>query len=358
MSFATILSANVYSSNPLWVYLYGPSGCGKSTLLLSYRGFEGCEYVSKLTNTNLVSGMKMEDGSDPSILSRLEGKDKCLVVKDYTVMSDAPEEMIKGARAVLRDSYDGFYRTPYGNGEVREYNNLHFSVLAGVTDIVHKTNDSSLGPRFLKVDAAGPYYDYTATCRQAMRNVRTGVKVEEALMDSATAFLAHSRDYSSLPGMSRAQEDKLIGLCQYVALMRAQVERTKDGELYYHPRAEVASRLCVQLTKLALALCFVYNVDDVDDRTFNIIHRIGIDTAYGSQQEVAKALFNIKRPVTIDELEDNVKVSRATIDRRLQDLLDLNGVKRTAVATGKRGRKAFMWELTDYLKSQMEEAFR
>ena len=353
---ASIFSARL-PGDALWVFLVGPPSCGKTTILQAFgTSNEHCEALSKLTSQALVSGWKNSDGSDASFLPSLRGK--ALTVKDYTAikkMSSAVQEELYG---LLRDVYDGHARVTYGNMELREYNDLRFSMVAGVTDIINGDNRATLGERFLKIDMIGHQPRRDELVRAAIRGAVNKDSRSPRLQEASLGFLDNLRVPENLPVLSDEMLERLVALSQLIALLRAGVERERGGGLAYRQCPESGGRLGTQLVRLGIALSIVMQRDTIDDECYRLMQKVALDTAIGFNLELVDALSKHPGGSTVAELSDQIQLSSTSVDSRMKDLQELGAVIyfKEPNMSGRRGRDRYVYQLSDNLENLWSQA--
>ena len=358
VTLATVVS-NKIPGDPLWIYVVGPPGCGKSMILQSFMNSLNCVFRSKLTATSFISGMKQEDGSDPSLLAQLNGKS--LLIKDFTAVKSMPIVVQEHLYGILRDAYDGNVLVEYGNGVKRNYPDVHFSIVAGITDIVHGDNRAALGERFLKVEMipSDKEYDQEAQIRASIANVVNNVKAEANLKDCMEAFLYHVEetfDLEKLPSVPNWVIDRVVSLCQIVGLLRSTVLRERNEDVSYRPRPEIGTRLANQLIKLGRACAYVSDKDAIDKDIYAIMEKVAFSTAHGWHSEIVREMIHHNRGITVEKLAETLQISVSSVQRRLSDLQELKIVVSEKKSQQRRGRPTNAWRLTDAMLSHWKTA--
>ena len=358
VTLATVVS-NKIPGDPLWIYVVGPPGCGKSMILQSFMNSLNCVFRSKLTATSFISGMKQEDGSDPSLLAQLNGKS--LLIKDFTAVKSMPIVVQEHLYGILRDAYDGNVLVEYGNGVKRNYPDVHFSIVAGITDIVHGDNRAALGERFLKVEMipSDKEYDQEAQIRASIANVVNNVKAEADLKDCMEAFIYHVEetfDLEKLPTVPNWVIDRVVSLCQIVGLLRSTVLRERNEAVSYRPRPEIGTRLANQLIKLGRACAYVSGKDAIDKDIYSIMEKVAFSTAHGWHSEIVREMVHHNRGITVEKLAETLQISVSSVQRRLSDLQELKIVMSEKKSQQRRGRPTNAWRLTDAMLSHWKTA--
>jgi 5S rRNA maturation endonuclease (ribonuclease M5) len=358
ITLATVIS-NKIPGDPLWIYIVGPPGCGKSMMLQSFMHAQECIFRSKLTATSLVSGMRQDDGSDPSLLAQL---DECtLVIKDFTAVKALPLVVQENLYGILRDAYDGNVLVEYGNGVKRNYPKVHFSIVAGITDVVHGDNRAALGERFLKVEVipSDREYDQEAQIRASLTNAIANRRAEDGLKDSVQAFIWHlseTFDLEKLPAVPPWVVNRIVSLCQIIGSLRASVLRERSDDVSYRPRPEIGTRLANQILKLGRACALVAGKDEIDEDIYQIMQKVAFSTAHGYQSDIVRELVHYPKGLTIEELCQNLQLTTSTVHRRLDDLQELKIVVSQKRKDKRRGRPTNVWKVTDMMRDHWDKA--
>ncbi len=317
ISLSTVVSCRI-PGDPLWMFLVGPPGSGKTTLLESFHKTKLCELVSKFTAKSLISGFKTTDGEDPSLLPRL--KDRTLVIKDYTAIKSMPIQTQEELYGILRDAYDGFVKIPYGNKEIRSYNDVYFSLLAGVTDVIYGDNRASLGERFLKCDILDETDDSERLVQAAVNKSFKDLKTtKQFLRLSVRSFLDEFKEIPSLPELSSDLKERIVAFAQIIAILRSQVPRVK-GEVSYTPRPEIGTRIATQLCKLALSVSLVLKEPAVTERVYDLLLKVGLDSSKGQYFNIVKLLVRSSKGLSASDLSSAIGLPSLIIKKKLQDL--------------------------------------
>lgn len=358
ITLATVVS-NYMPGDPLWIYVVGPPGCGKSMILQSFQHAESCIFRSKLTATSFVSGMKQDDGSDPSLLAQLD--ERTLLIKDFTAVKSMPIVVQENLYGILRDAYDGSVMVEYGNGVKRNYPKVHFSIVAGITDVVHGDNRAALGERFLKVEMipSDKEYNQEAQIRASLKNVVANVRAESGLKDCIEAFIYHmaqSFDLEMLPDVPDWVIDRVVSLCQIVGKLRSSVLRERNEDVSYRPRPEIGTRLANQLVKMGRACALVKGKDAIDEEIYKLMEKVAFSTAHGWHSEIYREMMVAPYGMTVEKLSQKLQLSISSVQRRLDDLQELKIVKREKLKAARRGRPTNLWTVTDDMAEHWEKA--
>jgi hypothetical protein len=178
--------ANRYDGPPVWIMIIGKPGCGKSEMLMSMSEYTGTVAVSKLTPNALASGF--QDGKH-SLLHDLV-KNKVLVIKDMSTITEMASEARGQIFSDLRDAYDGSFVKRTGSNKV-EFKGK-FGLIAGATPAIERArvHEGSLGERFLNLRVLLSPEDEKKIQTRAGSNIERGMtKMKKELSDAASKFL-------------------------------------------------------------------------------------------------------------------------------------------------------------------------
>lgn len=349
---ATILSVNIKGSDPLWIYFVGPPSCGKTALLNTTRSCNFTHYESSLSRHMLISGWRTPNGLDPSILAKVNNK--CFVLKDFTEVlfkSSSDRDEIFG---VLRGAFDGFVERSFGNGIIRNYQNLNFSMLAGVTQEINSYPQASAGERFLRYNFSYDESNIEKQQEMALSKALFGDEEKQELQIWVNKFL--TKDFNITP--ERVQQyltpefrNRLIPLARLVGYLRTPVIRFEKGrksELpIYDPIAETGNRVAIQLQRLAVALAIVEDKQTIDDDVYRILKKVAFDTVEGFATRILVILYKKQKELTQGEITLNLTRNTSPMNIRpyLDDLTLLNLIN--AKPIGASDRPILAYHLTD-----------
>jgi hypothetical protein len=312
---------------PLWAFLIGPGSSGKTTFIESFGGTnQRFDNLSKITSKSLISGWKDDSGDEPSYLQKL--RHKTLFVKDFTVtLMDTPDEQ-KEVFGLLTDIFDGYVKIPYGNNQVKEFHNIYFNMVAGVTDIVHQHSSASIGERFLRIDYLGRDYNSRAFAEQALRNFGKSKKQKEDLTKATLGFVNHLTSLPISLDIPDSYFTAITDLAEFIALLRTKVESDRIEGIRYRPRAELPSRIALTLAKLLAGIRLVFNEDPESEEetlratipAFKIVQKVALDTCYGFPLDILR--FIASHPMASrDDIVHGTKIHAQRAYRVLTDLV-------------------------------------
>lgn len=362
ISCATALSAKT-KGDAIWMFIVGPASSGKTTILDAFSAcYEQTIHRSTLTKTALVSGRNMDEDTDPSILPRLNNK--CLIIKDLTMLLTANVSAQEETFGTLRDAYDSSISVSYGNGVTREYSNLRFSWLSGVTDIIQSFNKSDAGERFLRVDIVDPTFDEALQIRKALQNLSKDSHTDS--LRAATAgfinYMWEQQYEENLPDLTESDIHKLEALAQVISYMRTKVKKNREGAIEYRVRKEVGTRVAKQLGKVIQLLNVVFQTKELSEEDFqNHILKVAVDTCASIQTEITAQLmkqFTRIGGATVELLADKLQLGKSTIQNHLSNMQEVGFVEfsKRSNNSGQRGRKYKLWVPTEHFESLWDQA--
>jgi hypothetical protein len=312
--------------DPLWGIIIDASGGGKTELLRSLRNRPDTEFLSKLTEKTLVSGFRdpKHPNDDPSLLPKLN--EKVLIIKDLAPLLSMRREARNSIIADLRDAYDGF--SDHGRGNVGKVAyESRFSLLTAATLAIERfdTVEQELGERFIKIRARGD--GSRDKVRRAIGNIGADNSMRTEIEGAIGAFLG-SIKVTTTPIPQELQE-QLVLLSDFTAKARSSVARDRNGDLQYHPRAEVGTRLGKELGKLLIALAAVRGKVSPDDADLATVQRVAEDCLPPNRLLVINAVRS--GPLKAAEVERATGLAHKTALRVLDDLRALRIVEKTQV---------------------------
>ena len=357
VTLSTVIS-NKLSGDPLWMFLVASPGGSKTEILSACSEFSEIYTTSSLTSHSLISGATFIHGKDPSIIPEIHNK--TLVIKDFTSILSKPIMEKEEIFGTLRDAYDGKCGKVFGNGIRRSYES-HFSILAGVTPVIHDFYHqySGLGERFLKYQIGDNLVHHMETeiIAKAIENVSNEIKMREELSSIVKNFLDYKTSIfpSELPDISFFS-GRIIRLSQFGARVRGTIGRDRfNSEIVTSkPSAEVGSRLGKQLAKLAISLAIVRGSKKIEEEEYEIVKKVMIDTLPQINVDLLKCLFHeapsVDDSLKTKEIASKIRYPSFTISKILADMDMLDIVKRTGTIN------MFEWSLSDYTRSLIKES--
>lgn len=327
--------ANRIDGDPVWMFLLAPPGGSKTVLLRTLAKSRYIESVSSLTPSALISGMRPQNGIDPSLLGKIDGK--ILVVKDFTSILASNPNKRDEIFGILRDAYDGYAEKIFGTGLKKSFE-ANFGILAGVTAAIdsYASVSASLGERFLrfKLDSWSRGHDNEVIrIQKAMENIDHENRIKEELCDIAKRYLEKSLPERS-PEISPKNIQKIVDMAKFVAQLRGVVlKNAYTLELSAMPIQEIGTRLAKELSKLGKGIAVHLNKDFVDDECIRILKKVAVDTCPAIPMSIFKFIYSSVvvsgHSISQSEIVEKTKFSQATISRWMSDLILLGAVIKT-----------------------------
>lgn len=326
--------------NPLWMFIVSPPSSSKSETLVPVGDWWRCLNLSTVTARGIISGMQGPGGADPSLLAQLDGTRGALIIKDLTPLLQTRHEERDEVFGILRDAYDGSCSRMFGNGVTREYKDLNFCILAGVTPAIDAMSNVAMGERFLKFrpDREFDRHDEEARAVRAIQNSGSLEQMRVELKDASVRCL--QREYR--PENIRIPEGETIEfvarLAQIVAWMRGAVMMDdKSGKMLSRPIVESSPRLALQFVKLAQGLALHLEAASLTDkRVTGLLRRVALHTGDALVVSVIQQCWKLQASVTKKELWRMLpKMNFATISAAL-DITTSTGLTVKCDETGYR----------------------
>lgn len=354
------VSLSVYlPGEPLWLFIVGPASCGKSTVVEAFGGNNKFfDYASKLTATMLVSGARRKDGSNASNVYKFDRK--TLFVKDLTVILGMQDGVQQALWDILRDIYDGYLKVSYGNGESIEITDFKMNIIAGVTPIIYKFNDSSKGERFLKIDFLGDNFDEDEHMDRAWDNSLVKKENKKLLAETILGYYKHLQatfDPEKLAAIPEDIRHRTQSLAKVVARLQTRIEKDRVEGMIYRPSPAVATRYSLQFKNLLLTLAHVRKEKVVSEETYNIVRKIGFDTCPGLNFEVINYIRK-KQKTTRKDIINDLRLPSTRAHQILTDLETLGVLIQSKEnnGSGSRGRDTYIYSLSEELLQCLEKS--
>lgn len=364
-----ITAGTVSPGDQVWMRVIGPPGSGKSTL-------ESCisaakDYVYTLdVFKGIMSGYRSADGKDNSLVGRIQGK--CVIISDGdTLMQSPARDKILGE---LRRMYDKHLHGDYLNDVSIKHDNIETSFILCGTDAIRALDSSSLGERFLNCEIFGdtdhePYIDRSLhnTYNRLRAHLTNDTDINAPtdfteIKQRTIGFLQHLIDGKILsktakfPTMSLEVEEQIKALGTMLAHIRAR--RPDPNESTYRSRAELATRLVAQMTKLAIYIAIVLDEDSLDQNAIRIIKNIAVASGEGFHMEIVRELASHPEGLDARQLGSVLRLSHTKVRNILEEMQEFDVVTRDEKPnnSGARGRNRHVWILTDFIRSMYEQA--
>lgn len=321
---------------PLWMYLVGAPSSGKSTICeLLCADEHHTRALSKFTG--LVSGSRQGSHLIPFL------QNKCVIIKDGTLLLESTPQQLANVYGELRDIFDGSLEAKYRNGVSASFSNVTFGMIIGITERVYALNMAALGERFLHCRLETTRETETERNSTAIRRILSGCKLSVAQGNDegdsrsfpkqrqyTAGFINHLHSRLGNEEILRpsfTDEDCLLiqALADLVACSRASAPRKSDREeITYNSRPEASTRLVKLFSKLALCLCYVYGCNKLTNDVKRVLCKVAIDTAHGRQFEILKAICLSQSGLNKQAVAVSTGVPLETLNRKIQDLQSMH----------------------------------
>ncbi len=322
--------ANFCAGEPDVIGVIGPSGSLKTEVIRSFGESEN-EYVypvSSLTDKTLVSGFEKSNDIVPRLKHRL------LTIKDLTSILAKNEDIRAGIFADIRELTDGYIHKEFGNGIIKDYRDLHSSIVFASTNSIegYYSLHASLGQRIIFLR---PVNDSTEARKksEANRGKQKQMRLEtnEAVMqllESATREIAQSLTLETPQNL----KDELGGFYDFLALCRTPLHRNYRGQIDHIPEPEFPTRIANSISRLCEVHAFVFGREELNKVDVDFGARIIRDNIPTMRWQVLKAMGARTYETTSDWMTTSEikadKMSTGSIRYALEELDVLGLVER------------------------------
>lgn len=330
ISFAVHLAIKL-DGDPLWMYMVGAPSSGKSTLCELLGADEiNTRPLSKFTG--LVSGSRQGKHLAPKL------NNKCVVIKDGTLLLESTPIQLQNVYGELRDIYDGSLEADYRNGVSASFSNISFGLIIGITEKVYSLDMSSLGERFLHVRLETNRGIEQERNRRAIDTVfqHTSKTVAEGNEEGDQRSFPFQRQYVAgflqhlhnrvreedvlRPSYTEEDAELIQALADVVACSRASAPRDMKDNILYESRPEASTRVVKQLSRLALGLCYVLNTNSITPWIRHLITKTALDTCYGRQYHIIKAVATSAAGLSPTTIASTCDIPLETCRRTIKDM--------------------------------------
>lgn len=322
-------------SDPIWLYLVGPPSSGKSTI---------CDLLSadsKLTRslskfTGIVSGDRKGKHLVPSF------QNKCVIIKDGTLLLESNPLQLANVYGELRDIFDGSLEVSYRNGIEASFRNVNFGMIIGITERVYQLNMAGLGERFLHCRLETDRQNEIERNKSVINALLGGIKLNSSegnengdarqfpLQKQYTAgFLTHLHNRLTdkdiiTPSYTQNDVNYIQSVADVIACSRASVPKTFKGDvIIYNSRPEASTRVAKQLTRMVIALCYVYDVKSITSQIKQNVCKVGKDTSYGRQHDLIKTVALSQNGLNKSALAALTDIPLESCNRKIEEMESL-----------------------------------
>ena len=347
-----VVLANMLATDPNWLLVVGPPSNAKTEVLRALDGHHQAYFLSNLTPSTLVSGLKPKGKlPEPSLLPKLDGK--TLVLKDFTTIlamrADAQSEII----AQLREIYDGSYTKAFGNGKVLAWEG-HVGLLGAVTPVYdkHYSVIGSLGDRFLLYRL--PDSNGRSIGRKAQAMVGQEEQMRDEIQDVVHRFL--DQFDGGFPDLKIKTDpvlnEMLVELACFVSLGRCPVDRDfRTRAVTYVPQPEGTPRVIKQLMQLGMGLAVAQNKIEFDFEIYELLKKVGRDLLPAARLKILMWLYDnkvfehLKERRKTREIAEEVNLPATTTKMLLEDMMLVGMLTRGMDSEAEKA--AYEWQIAD-----------
>ena len=324
--FGSVLG-NKIEGDPIWMFIVGPPG---STKTVPLHALKGCPRIASWTGITphvLISGANL-GGNDPSLIPQLDG---CIWVDtDFTSILGLPYAEQNEIFSILRPAFDGACSKPFGNGMRRSYKS-RFGILAAVTPIIEQyiEEHSAAGERFLRWDNCLPkslvvrkkYVD------KAWENSGKEPEITAEFNNMAKRVLL--AEYKDEVKISGEMKDKIIGLSQWISVLRGVVTRDKFGnrDVTFCSFAELSTRIAKQLKKLAIGIAWFRHEKNVDEDIYRVLTTVAKSSVQTRYNSTIRAIY-VDGAQSQGEIQPLVGLPSNTVKFVLENLMTLGAIEK------------------------------
>lgn len=356
----------------LWTHITGPSGSLKSTMLrlitVAY------DKVFSLTKFNGFYSGSTVGGKDNSLVPQVQ--DKLFVIHDFTPIIQGPADVQDEICTDFRVIYEGEGQARYKNGITRDYRNVRFACLTGVTHVIYGFRRSDMGERFSIFDINSTWTDDGLYCKTEAELDAEGNAYDSIYDTMAGGFQEAGSPKLDLLDPERRLcwgllnhlfehiEDESTGLRSLAAVFKA--DRRLKSEIdalavwLEHGRCNLPPkndpyavmtpaephRSIKILSKYAMCISIVLQEQAPSDECRRLLRKLSFDTAKGKALEIM--MYLAKHPQTTKNiLASQMQLSATWVAVWCDHLITLGVIRELfkPLASGP-GRQSLCYELT------------
>ncbi len=346
--------ANRLQADPLWMMIIGSPSNTKTELLRAFEGHEDAYFLSNLTPTTLVSGLKPKNGKDPSLLPKLNNK--LVVIKDFTTLLSMRSESQQEIMAQLRETYDGQYSKTFGNGKEVNWSG-RFGLIAACTPSYdsHHAVIGPMGERFILYRTENS--NGIKMGLQAQKIVGHEDEMRTEVREAVHKFIDQFKDLK-LADFKRDEDvnNMIVALACFVAFGRCPVARDYRNQfIKYVPIPEGTPRLVKQFMQIGIGLALAHEKNQIDSEIYTVIKKIGRDLITTQRLLILKLLWNEQalefrdKWLKTKEISEAINMPTTTTRLTLEDLMVVGALNRDRETEEEKA--PYVWQI----KQQMCE---
>lgn len=331
---ALVISAQLRSNPPLWLFLIGVPSSFKTELVGLFSAMEEVYTLDTLTENAFASGYVPADGSETQDLLPLLDN-KCFIIKDLNTLFSMNEEMVKKILGDLTSIFDGKFQKFTATRGMIEYSAL-FSMIGCITPsilIKHYNYATQLGPRFFflrlpELTDEEIQSGFNKSWNEVNRKEKI-IKTRQIVSSYCTQLLKRIKEVNdiSVSIEIREQINKIsIFICKtrgiaITAKSSFKDEKGNDVEFYEIKDWQVEQpwRILNQLKSLLKILSFINNKKLVNEDEIKLIKPIILSTMPVDRAEIL-SLLTKECGLSRKQLSQKIGKSIKTIGRTMKEL--------------------------------------
>ena len=318
---ATVIAMGL-DRRPLWMVIVAPPSAGKTTIIDGTLDLPEVFHLGDVTAQAYVSGFKPDDGSDPSIATKI--KEKLQVSLDLSHMLGKRSDVQVHLFDTWRDLHDGRVKLDSGSGVSIAWGG-RTGLLACATPafdrkwlVRHQMGERLLVYRMFTMDE-----DQIAEIDDDdEENDAQRAEARSVAWRTFRERIGKVPPYKSIAWT--ADRKTCAHLARIVSLARTAVEREKGHPeiLVDEPVSEKSHRLRKQLCTFAVAITIARGRRSVEERDLDAVRRLAQGCIPKHRARILQALWQ-NGPMTQAHIEKATKTPHAMLQIPLGDLVIL-----------------------------------
>lgn len=327
---------------PVWIMALGPSGSGKTEILIqANRVIPTSRIIGSLTPAAFLSSFN--GGRQQNSLLPPSGGASIWLAKDFTTICSLRHESLKEVASRLREVADGEIFSDTGVGPTKGWKGK-VTLLAVATPEVedHWGAMRVMGERFLQLrwrSAVDPS-DRKMVMEKARRQLGQRDLIHSRTGDLVTR-LCNLRDIEDSDPPPRAAMDLLDETADLVALLRTGVER--DAYLSSRPilrigTTELPTRIASGLAQIVRTHQGIFHHPPVAE-SLALAERLASNSVPRERSALLRWVPRDSLGIEYRELLESSRIPRTTLNRLLEDLIELGVLDRNTGTASEWGSK-------------------
>lgn len=308
--------------DPVWLLILAPSGSGKTEVLRAFSGLAFIRDISRLTPKTLWSGHQ-------AVTPLVKDLDqKVIVIKELGTMLSLNKYALNEVLGQLREIYDGYLTSDYGNGRSVVWNGRVGLVAAGVPMIERSLSlDSQLGERFLYFRP--PDIDRLETARKSVGHSGHEITMRAEMAEAVASWWTANPIPEGVRRPRPEVAERIARMATWVTAVRSSPPRDHEHQIELSVSPESPGRLPKVLLQLASALTHIRGSGRLIKADYALVRRVAIDSAPRGKVEMIRELVRARRPMPVALLNEGSRVSLGTASRWAEDLWHVRVLERS-----------------------------